>query len=140
VEKGYTDVRVYREGILGWAKAGLPLVSNESYPPAEISLVASKDLRQMPKNSLVLVDIRPRSHFEKGHVPGSVNIDLEVLHENLALLPKEKTLVLIDHKGKLTLTTGRYLYSRGFGKVMRLDGGFNAWVKNGFSFDTALRP
>jgi rhodanese-related sulfurtransferase len=48
------------------------------------------------------------------------------------MLPKHKKLVLIDHKGKLTLTTGRFLKSQGFADVSRLDGGFNAWIKNGF--------
>ena len=40
-------------------------------------------------------------------------------------------IILVDHKGKLTLTTGRFLLSRGMEDVFRLDGGFNAWVKEG---------
>jgi rhodanese-related sulfurtransferase len=49
----------------------------------------------------------------------------------LGLLSPEKTIVLIDHKGKLTLTTGRFLSTNGFHDVLRLHGGFNDWVKSG---------
>jgi rhodanese-related sulfurtransferase len=81
---------------------------------------------------MFLLDIRPLSHFQKGHIRGSVNVDLERLHKKLDMLPNDKKIILVDHKGKLTLTTGRFLSSKGFSSVSRLDGGFNAWVKNGF--------
>jgi len=80
---------------------------------------------------MILIDIRPASHFDKGHIANAINIDLEDLPDRLDVLPKDKQLVVIDHKGKLTLTTGRFLLLKGFQGVRRLDGGFNAWVKSG---------
>ena len=129
---GYTNVFVYREGLLGWRRAGHRLDSVIDYPKEKIPLISSIELRAMNPGSILLLDIRPHPHFSKGHIQGATNIDLEKLHRHVGVLPKNKKLVLIDHKGKLTLTTGRYLKSKGFTEVSRLDGGFNAWIKNGF--------
>ncbi len=128
---GYSNVCVYREGILGWVKAGHRLDSVVDYPKVKIPLISSIELKEVNTSSALLLDIRPQSHFLKGHIRESANIDLEELDRKLDELPKGKKIVLIDHKGKLTLTTGRFIYLQGFEDVSRLDGGFNAWVKNG---------
>ena len=128
---GYTNVKVYREGILGWAKAGYPLASSVTYPEADIPLISSLELSKATQDDLTLIDIRPASHFDKGHITDAINIDLEDLPDRLDVLSKDTQVVLIDHKGKLTLTTGRFLLLKGFQSVRRLDGGFNAWVKSG---------
>ena len=133
VEMGYTNVSVYRQGIFGWAQSGRKLAATAEYPKVKVPLVSSSDLAQRSAAENVLLDIRPKAHFRKGHIPGSVNIDLEILHEHLDQLPRSKNIVLIDHKGKLTLTTGRFLAAKAFNQVERLDGGFNAWVKTGMS-------
>ena len=131
-EMGYSNVFVYKKGILGWVRAGYQLDSVAEYPKVEIPLISSSLLKEMNTSSIFLLDIRPLSHFLKGHIRGATNVDLERLHKRLDLLPKNKKIILVDHKGKLTLTTGRFLISKGFSSVSRLDGGFNAWVKNGF--------
>lgn len=129
-DMGYSNVCVYREGLLGWAKAGYRLDSGVDYPKVKIPLISSIELKEVNTSSALLLDIRPQSHFRKGHIRDSANIDLEELHRKLDILPKGKKIILIDHKGKLTLTTGRFLYLQGIADVSRLDGGFNAWVKN----------
>lgn len=131
VEMGYADVMVYSKGILGWARAGYPLTRSVHYPEIQVPLLSSADLSSIERSTSILVDIRPESHFRKGHVEGSIHIDLEDLHEQLDALPADKKIVLIDHKGKLTLTTGRFLAMNGYKDLARLDGGFNAWVKHG---------
>jgi len=131
VEMGYRNVLVYRDGIPGWAKAGYPLVSNASYPDINIPLVSAERLFRMDTRKVFPVDTRPADNFEKGHIEGARNVNLEDIHERLNLLPKGKKIVLIDHKGKTTLITGRYLASKGYKDLARLDGGFNAWAKAG---------
>lgn len=128
---GYSDVRIYRHGIIGWARSGLPLEHNVQYPEKEVTLVSSHVLATAPQKFRI-IDIRPKAHFEKGHIVGAENIDLEDLHERYGELMGLENILLVDHKGKLTLTAGRYLYSRGITKVYRIDGGFNAWIKEGY--------
>ncbi len=131
VKMGYTNVMVYRQGILGWAKSGRPLESMAHYPAVNIPIISSLDLQSSKRPRPMILDVRPQSHFNKGHIAGALNIDLEDLDRQLDHLPQNRPIVIVDHKGKLTLTTGRYLVSKGFKDVWRLDGGFNAWVKNG---------
>jgi rhodanese-related sulfurtransferase len=135
-EMGYNNIRVYREGLLGWRRAGLPVEAAATYPDVDVPIVSARDL--VPGSDAYLLDLRPADHFARGHVEGAVNIDLEVLHEQVDRLPRDRRIVLIDHKGKLTRTVGRYLVSQGVTLVQRLDGGFNAWVKTGL--DVAQGP
>lgn len=128
---GYKNLMVYRAGLLGWRRAGLPVAASATYPDVDVPLVSARDLAA--DSGAYLLDLRPADHFARGHVAGAVNIDLEDLHEAVHRLPTDRRIVLIDHKGKLTLTTGRFLASRGLSGVARLDGGFNAWVKSGLA-------
>lgn len=128
---GYNDVRIYRPGIIGWAKSGLQLEHNVQYPDKEVALVSSRDLAASPQ-SYTIIDIRPEAHFNKGHIAGAENIHLEDLHQRYLELMEMESVVIVDHKGKLTLTAGRYLISKGIHSIYRLDGGFNAWVKEGY--------
>jgi rhodanese-related sulfurtransferase len=131
VGKGYTKVYVYHDGIPGWAKAGYPFESTAKYSDVLIPLIGVDNIAYRTSTDTIILDIRPSSHFQNGHIKNAVNIDLEDLPDKIGLLPKDKRIVLVDHKGKLTLITGRYLLSQGFENVVRLDGGFNAWVKFG---------
>jgi rhodanese-related sulfurtransferase len=132
-EMGYSKVWVYREGLLGWAKSGLTLEQNIQYPDTPIPLISAKTITDTGHEHYQVIDIRPTSHFIKGHIQGSDHIDLEELHLNIDKLSQDKSIVLVDHKGKLTLTTGRFLAYKGIANVLRLDGGFNAWVKEGYA-------
>ncbi len=112
-------------------RAGYPVCAKTTYPEVDIPLIASKALAAREDESAAVIDIRPGEHYRKGHIEGSINIDLEVLHDTLGQIPTDRPIVLVDHKGKLTLTTGRFLHSKRFTDIKRLDGGFNAWIKCG---------
>jgi len=129
VEMGYKNIQVYSEGIPGWAKARYPLVSKASYPESDIPLISAAELAKMDKGSILMADIRPAEDFKKGHIQGAKSINLDEIHEGYTSLPKDKKIVLIDHKGQTTLVTGRFMASKGYSNVVRLDGGFNAWEK-----------
>jgi len=127
-QMGYSNLLVYRDGILGWRRAGLPMESPVTYPKVDVPLISAPELI-LARDAWIL-DVRPADYFARGHIKGSTNIDLEVLHEKVHLLPKDRPIVLVDHKARLLLTTGRFLASRGFRQVFRLDGGFHGWVKS----------
>ncbi len=134
LEKGYGNVFVYRDGLLGWRRAGLPVESLINYPKVEIPQISAAELAD--DNEVWFLDLRPADHFARGHIKGSTNIDLEVLDKKTHLLPKDRRILLIDHKGKLTLTTGRFLAAHGIRNVGRLDGGINGWVKSDLPLET----
>ena len=130
---GYKNIRVYLDGIPGWGKARYPLASNASYPEVDIPLISAEQLAKMDKGSIFQADTRPPADFAKGHIQGSRNIDMDEIHQKYTSLPKDKKIVLIDHKAQTTLVTGRFLAGKGYSNVVRLDGGYNAWEKTGGS-------
>ncbi len=127
-EMGYNNLLVYRDGILGWRRAGLPFETLATYPKVDVPLISAREL--LVDREAWILDLRPADYFARGHIKGSTNIDLEVLHDKLHLLPQNRRIVLVDHKARLLLTTARFLASQGITQVFRLDGGFNAWVKS----------
>ncbi len=122
---------VYRDGIPGWAKAGYPLEAKVKYPRVDIPLISPDDLSRMDPSSVFILDIRSKNDFDKGHIKGAHNIEVEKLPKMLDKLPQDKKIILVDMKGKLVRTVGRYLVYKGFKNVARLDGGFNAWRRSG---------
>jgi rhodanese-related sulfurtransferase len=135
VKMGHRNVLVYNEGIPEWMKRGYPTETKKVYPDVEIPALPPEALKRMidAKQDLVLVDIRDAETFATGRITGSRNIDLEVLDQRLAELPKEKKIVLLDLHGKQTQIAGRFLASKGYREVSRLDGGVvGGWVKAGY--------
>jgi rhodanese-related sulfurtransferase len=85
--------------------------------------IYAKDLQARIESGYpqLLVDTRAPTDYVKGHVPGAINIPLDVLFqpENLALLPTDGTeIVLICHTG--------HTASMALGGLAAL--GYNAWA------------
>jgi rhodanese-related sulfurtransferase len=83
-----------------------------------------KELKARPET--VLVDVRPKSEFEKVRIPGSINVDLSAVKSKAFL--KGKPVVLISegyHYGPLEGET-RVLRDSGFTASI-LDGGLAGW-------------
>jgi rhodanese-related sulfurtransferase len=133
---GYTNISVYSEGLPEWVKRGYPATSRRVYPTVEIPAVSAAELKRMldAKQDVFVLDIRDEDDVRAGAIPGAKGIELEVLDARLAELPKGKRIVLVDLHGKQTVIAGRFLASKGYSDVVRLDGGYvGGWLKAGFT-------
>ncbi len=131
---GYTNVQIYNEGLPEWMKRGYPANAQKVYPAIDVPTVAATELKAMldAKANVFVLDIRDEDDVRGGWVPGSKNIDLEVLDVRYGELPKGKKIVVYDLHGKQTQVAGRFLASKGYRDVVRLDGGFvGGWIKSG---------
>jgi rhodanese-related sulfurtransferase len=132
---GYRNVAVYNEGIPEWVKRGYPANVKKVYPVTEIPVLSAAALKAMMerRQDVVVVDIRDDDDARSGRVPGSVHHEIELLDTRLGELPADKKIVLVDMHGKQTQVVGRFLASKGFRDVARLDGGFvGGWIKAGY--------
>jgi rhodanese-related sulfurtransferase len=133
---GYNNLAIYNEGLPEWVKRGYPTEAKKIYPAVEIPVVSPAELKALldaKKADLFVLDVRDTEDAAAGKVPGSVNIDLELLDARTGELPKGKKIVLVDLHGKQTQQAGRFLVGKGFKDVARLDGGFlSGWLKAGF--------
>jgi rhodanese-related sulfurtransferase len=87
------------------------------------------ELDRMLKNNenLVVVDVRAAGDFDKGHVPGAINLP-KGRWENPQGLQKDKTNVVYCYSQvcHLAASACAAFASQGF-PVMELEGGFQAW-------------
>ncbi|MBR4968081.1 MAG: rhodanese-like domain-containing protein [Bacteroidaceae bacterium] len=81
-------------------------------------------------STVQLVDVRtPEEHLE-GHIPGSLNIDVNKGHEELAaVLDPERPVALYCRSGRRSKNAGFVLEAVFFKNVVDLEGGYNAWVE-----------
>ena len=79
----------------------------------------------------LVVDVRRRSEYDAGHVPGVTNVPLAELPERLADVPKGRPLVLQCQGGTRSAIAASLLLSLGFHDIVNLSGGFGAWEKAG---------
>ncbi len=79
------------------------------------------------ENNLVVVDVRAAEDFDKGHVPGAINLPKEKWN-NPQGLTKDKTNVVYCYTQQCHLAANACVQfaSRGY-PVMELEGGFAAW-------------
>jgi len=90
--------------------------------PAELTALINRE------NALV-VDLRPAAEFEKGHIPGSKNVQMAQFDpENKALAAaKALPVVAVCKAGLTAVDAAKRLRKAGFEKVYVLEGGIGAW-------------
>ncbi len=89
------------------------------------------------ENNLVVVDVRAAEDFEKGHIPGAINLP-KGHWENPQGLSKDKTNVVYCYTQQCHLAANACVQfaTKGY-PVMELDGGFEAWKENELDVEEA---
>jgi rhodanese-related sulfurtransferase len=82
------------------------------------------------ENNLVVVDVRATQDYEKGHIPGAINLPQE-RWDTLKGLSKDKTNVVYCYTQQCHLAASACarFAAKGF-PVMELEGGFAIWKEN----------
>ena len=81
----------------------------------------------------VLLDVRTRGEFSKGHIPGAVNIPVDELRSRLAEVPSDKPVIIYCAVGQRGYLATRILMAHGFRDVRNLSGGYK-------TYSTAVAP
>ncbi len=99
-------------GIDGWRASGKPILG--------IPLVEPADMAD------TVIDVRQRSEYATGHVPGAINIELGGLAHTT--VPDGAVTVMCGH-GERAMTAASILISQGPCRVTVLDGGPETWAE-----------
>ncbi len=78
----------------------------------------------------LVLDIRKREDFARGHIPGAINIPLEELATRLTELPPAKSdeIVIVQFNvGRTVLKAEAILRGSGYSNVRALTGGLRKW-------------
>jgi rhodanese-related sulfurtransferase len=123
---GYTNVKVYHEGLPEWLKKNNAVLSAQFLKEAWID----KDIPH------VLLDVRPAKDAGKGFIKGAVTLPAADVEKSLAKFPpkdKKAPIIIYDQKGgDDALKAAKALITAGYAPVDILSGGFDAWKAAGY--------
>lgn len=118
---GYTNIKVYKDGMPAWSAKNFGVLSVQFLKEAWID----KDVPH------VLLDVRDAKDTDKGFIKGAVAFPVAKSIKLLKSLPPKESkppIIIYDAKdGKQSVEVARELLRIGYGKVMVLTGGFDAW-------------
>ena len=120
---GYTNIRVYSAGSPDWAAKG----TGQSVSAAYIKKLLDE------KASFMLIDARPKRMFDKGAIPGAVNISDSEFDQQVAKLPADKATPLIYYCGGLECVLSNKSADKarklGYTNVKTYVEGYPEWVR-----------
>ena len=88
------------------------------------------------RDGLLVLDVRNRSEFNAGHLPGALNIPLGELPHRLGELPADGTIVTQCASGGRSAIAASLLLMAGASSVENLAGGIQGWMSSGFTLVT----
>ncbi|MEK9650460.1 MAG: rhodanese-like domain-containing protein [Gammaproteobacteria bacterium] len=83
------------------------------------------------KDNAVLVDVRDREDFEKGHITNAINIPYKDFDQRLEELNKyqDSSIITICAMGRNAALSAEKLQKQGFKKTYVLKGGLSSWLQ-----------
>lgn len=94
---GYNNVTGFSGGVEEWTKRGFELKKDKipttinyvrTYRPHEVSIADFE--KALKDGSAVILDVRTKEEFAKGHFKGAINIPVDEIPKNANKLPKDK--------------------------------------------------
>jgi len=129
---GYDDLLGYLDGgIDSWAQAGHPI---ETIPSMNV-----KELRER-LNEITLVDVRQKSEWNEGHIPGAIHIEAGRMAWDELPFPHDTPLAIQCASGNRSMSVSSVLRRRGYHNVIQVEGGINRWKVNGFETTKENQP
>lgn len=107
-----------------WVAAGRTLGRTQQIDAAELA-------ERMRRGDVAVIDVRGRTEWEAGHLPGVPNIPLGYLPDRLGEVPADRPLVVQCLGGGRSAIAASLLQARGFANVLNLRGGFAQWQAAG---------
>lgn len=118
---GYTNPKVYREGMPEWSERRPGVTSAAFFKEAFI-------VKGIPH---VLIDVREPAAVRAGYIPGAVGIPAADVKKAIAQLPDRKLnaplFVYDDTGGEAAWKAARAISAAGFPNVTVVSGGFSGW-------------
>jgi glyoxylase-like metal-dependent hydrolase (beta-lactamase superfamily II) len=101
----------------------------------EITFVPMDEVvARLGKHDFVLLDVREKDAFEKGHIPGAKHLprgQLELRVDKELPDPTARILTYCQF-GRISTLAAATLRTMGYTRAVALDGGYDAWVKAGY--------
>jgi rhodanese-related sulfurtransferase len=127
---GYTNVKVYHDGMPGWSKRNYAVLSAPFLKEAWMD-------KEIPH---LLLDVRSEKEARKGFIKGAVTMPAAEVEKSLSKFPStdlKPSIIIYDEKsGDSAVKAAKALIAAGHVKVDILTGGFDAWKAAGYPVET----
>jgi len=129
------DLWLALRGVAESRLAEVEQLSREFFSSRDNGHAVSRDgVAGLVRGNALLLDVRPRTEFEAGHLRGAVNIPIEELSARVDELPRDREIITYC-RGEYCLfadEAAELLRSHGL-DVVRLEGGWPEWQSEGRS-------
>ena len=89
------------------------------------------EARRLLSSGALALDVRERDEYAVGHVVGARLLPLGQLTGKLAVLPRDRTIVVICRSGRRSGEAVAAMQAAGLAKTVNLAGGMIAWRRAG---------
>ena len=114
-------------GVAAWRASGRPLATVGTMSVGDLAGELAR-----PGNDLAVLDVRDRSEWEQGHLPGASHwFAGEIAQGRLPILPSGARVALICGSGYRSMVAASLLRAAGAPDVVGVLGGMNAWEASG---------
>jgi rhodanese-related sulfurtransferase len=97
-----------------------------------------KQLIDLQRQQLVLLDVRETGEYASEHIPDALLCPLSTLDPSSIEFQVERKIVLYCQSGRRSIQAAQKLLESGFIDVTHLEGGLNAWKEAGYATQTDL--
>jgi rhodanese-related sulfurtransferase len=129
---GYTNVRVYREGMPEWQTRNYAVLTPQFLKAAYVD-------QAVPH---VLVDARTFEDATSGHIPGAVSVPPDWLAATLARLPEPRLkapIIVYDGRGgPRAISAAKAFLGTGQQNVLVVSGGLIGWQAAGYAVESGV--
>ena len=114
----------------------LTTVSCQSKKSSEIQVVQKDEVKEMlqkvEKREIQLLDVRTLGEFEKGALPGALNINIKSpdFEEKVLSLDKEKPVLIYCQAGFRSNAASTKMKALGFSVIYDYQGGYSDWSRS----------
>jgi len=95
--------------------------------PSGVADVGNADFQKAIQAGAQLIDVRTADEYAGGHIPGAVNIPIDVLPNSLGSIDKAKPVAVYCATGARSLNAKQFLAAQGYPNVANLQRGIAAW-------------
>lgn len=119
-------IRIGHDRLRGWCSPSDIDMLDQTLLISLQEVDVQKAKRLINSSEVRVLDVRRKSEFDEGHIPGAINISHTRLASRTDEIPADSKLLIHCRSGKRSARASGYLQREGY-EVVNLEGGYLAW-------------
>jgi len=120
-------IRIGLDNLLGYIDS-INVLKNNGLMVSSINRLSTEQMKEKIPNSFI-IDVRNRSEYLEGFIPGTEHIFVGYITDNLEQIPRDKDIVVYCASGERSSIAVSILKANGFNKVYNYSLGIVGWKK-----------